>query len=282
MKSEDALEAWLVGAAQKIPFNGEWWLVADAKESPLTTRTFWRTLARVVKKHHLRRTRTNIWTRSGSRMATLIQGDILVHACASTVPLSKSGTTGSITSNKNTNKKEIKHLSSFASLTKQKSGEKFQEKVSGEEFDMGESAREIAARWQKQQAKDTEGVMAESIATLVTGKYTKAKLADLWKLLFCFYTEGYAKNLSAKEKGILFAWKTEWEAEFPLEVLFGEFLRDVFKDYSKVKAFVLSSSSFQTAPDEPEMGWLYHWRAHVVKWWVGSAKANEFKGATLS
>jgi hypothetical protein len=283
MKSEDALEAWLVGAAQKIPFKGEWWLVADAKESPLTTRTFWRTLARVVKKHHLRRTRTNIWTRSGSRMATLIQGDILVHACASTVPLSKSGTTGSITNGIYTNKNKIKTNHTcvrFAHLCV--SCKKNSEEVSAGENMSGKSAREIAAGWVKKQAAGSDD-QVELIEALLAAKQTKPRVADLWKVLFAAGGHGFAHNPGMKERASLFAWAKEFDEQFIGSGLkFGHLLQAVLLDYPKCRAYLLEHTTWKDANSTPNIAWLYYNRDDVVKWWVSTAKASKFKGATLS
>lgn len=147
---------------------------------------------------------------------------------------------------------------------------------------MSESAQEKAAKWQKLQSKGEEGPIAESISTLITGKLTKPRLADLWKLLFCTYQEEYAKNLGLKERNSLFAWKKEFYDHFPPDILFGEFLRDVHKDYQQVKAYVIQHTSFKDGPDLPEVYWLYTHRDFVVKWWLDGAKENKFKGATLS
>lgn len=283
MKSEEVLEAWLMESAQKIRVvpGGTEWMVADPTASPLSTRTFWRSLSQVVNHHKLKRIRSNIWTVNGSRMRTLIQGQM--HTRASTVPLfEQNGTTDSITngiSNKNKNKTNHTCVR-FAHLCV--SCKKNSEEVSAGENMSGKSAREIAAGWVKKQAVGSDD-QVEMIEALLAAKQTKVRVAEIWKVLFVSSGHGFAHNPGVKERASLFAWAKEFDEQFSGSGLkFGHLLQAVLGDYPGCRAYLLEHTTWKDANSTPNIAWLYYNRDDVVKWWVSTAKASKFKGATLS
>jgi len=283
MESQQALEAWLVESAQKIRFNGEVWTWANPEASPLKRRTFWRTLAVIVKRDQLERVLTRIGLPGRPTVsATLIRGRVKCTRVHPVVPpVVPNGTARSIGIQCEHFQKETTTSHTCVRFAHEcESFEKNSAGASGKSMSESESTREKAAKWAQ---KQKGGGQAEVIDALLAAKQTKARIADLWKVLFAFAGHGFGHNPGMKERASLYAWAKEFDGHFPdPDVKFGCFLQDVMMEYSKCRAYVLEHTTWKEANDKPNVAWLYYNRDHVLAWWLSGAKANKFKGATLS